>query len=239
VKELLLGLADKVQRAVMAYRGDFGKRVGTGAYGFKTSAIDKIAEETVLAELEGSNESLNVLSEEAGFVDRGGELTLVLDPVDGTHNAERGLPIFSTSMAIGKSSMKGATHALVRELVSGRTYYAARGKGAYLDGRRIHVRRYDLKDSMFMVYLGKNAHDLSYGVAKMSRRVRSLGAASLDMCMVATGASDLYYMNSAAKRAELRVVDIAASALILREAGGEVLDLDRRSLDMPYDAKQT
>jgi len=239
MKNLLMRLADRVQDAVADFKGDYHVKVGTGAYGLPTSAIDRAAETAVLAELEKRKEKLNVLSEEAGFIDRGGDLTLVLDPVDGTHNAERGVPFYSTSMAIGKGSMTGATHGLVRDLVSGRNYYASKGEGAFLDGKRIHVRKLDEHDTLFTVYIGMNAHENAYRVASKGRRARSLGAASLDMCMVASGAADLYYMNSNAKRAELRVVDIAASALILREAGGEVVDLDRKRLDMPFDTKTT
>ena len=239
MKNLLMRLADRVQDAVAAFEGNYDAKVGTGAYGLPTSAIDRAAEIAVLAEMEKRKERLNVLSEEAGFIDRGGDLTLVLDPVDGTHNAERGVPFYSTSMAIGKGSMMGATHGLVRDLVSGREYYASRGEGAFLDGKRIHVRKLDEHDTLFTVYIGMNAHESAYRVASRGRRARSLGAASLDMCMVASGAADLYYMNSSAKRAELRVVDVAASALILREAGGEVVDLNRRQLDMPFDTETT
>ncbi len=223
----------------MAYGGRFDEKVGTGAYGMSTSAIDRLAERTVLDELDRLGEKLNVLSEEAGFVDRGGDLTLVLDPVDGTHNAERGVPFYSTSMAVGKGSMAGTTHALVRDLVAGRTYHASKGGGAFIDGMRLRFREFSENDTLFCVYMGKNADEKAWSVAKAARRVRILGAASLDMCLVASGAADMYYMNSTAKRAELRVVDIAASALILREAGGEVVDLDRRTLDMPFDTKTT
>jgi len=238
VKEILERLADTVQRAVRDFRGDFGKKMGTGAYGVSTSAIDEVAERAVLEELEDVGENLNVLSEEKGLIDRGGELTLVLDPIDGTHNAERGLPVYSTSLAVGRDSMEGAMYGLVRDLVSGKTYYASKGGGAYLDGRRINVRKFDPKDTLFTIYIGENAHEDAYKLARKVRRVRNLGAASLDMCIVASGAADLYYLNSTVKYAELRVVDIAASALILREAGGEVVDLNRKRLDLPYDARQ-
>ena len=237
MQPLLVHLADRVQGAVMAFGGRYDEKIGKGAYGLSTSAIDKVAEDAVLDELDRLKEKLNVLSEEAGFIDRGGDMTLVLDPVDGTHNAERGLPIYSTSMAIGKDSMESTTFALVRDLVSGKTYHATKGKGAFMDGLRLHVRTFSEDDTLFTVYLGINAHENAYKVASRGRRVRSLGAASLDMCIVASGAADLYYMNTKAKHAELRVVDIAASALILREAGGEVVDLNRSKLDMPYHTK--
>ncbi len=237
MKDLLIRLADRVQKAVTEFQGGFGENVGTGAYGAPTSAVDKVAEDAVLKEIERADVRLNILSEEIGYVDRGGDLTLVLDPVDGTHNAMRGLPVYSTSLAVGRESMDGTVHGLVRDLVSGKTYYASKGEGAFLDDKPIKVRVFNPKDVLFTIYMCKNSHEDAFKIARNVRRVRNLGAASLDMCIVASGAADAYYMNSIAKNAELRVVDIAASALILREAGGEVVNLQRKRLDMPYDAK--
>src|SRR5439155_707517 len=75
--------------------------VGRGADGAPSTRIDRLAEETVLRVLDYEGAALNVLSEEAGFIDRGGKAILVLDPIDGTHNAIRGIPTYSVSLAIG------------------------------------------------------------------------------------------------------------------------------------------
>src|SRR5207245_8101625 len=163
--------------------------------------------------------------------------TLVLDPIDGTHNALRGVPAYSVSMAIGRSHLADIEEGLVRDLVSGATYYAAKGQGAKLNGRPIRVHAYDPKDLLFTVYLGSNAHPDAARVARLARRVRSLGAASLDLCLVARGAAGLYYMHSAVANTKLRAVDIAAGTLIVREAGGLVLDLGGRDLDLPLESK--
>src|SRR5207245_1545024 len=125
---------------------------------------------------------------------------------------------------------------LVRDRVSGATYYAAKGHGAKLNGRPIRVHGYDPKDFLFSVYLGTNADRDAARIAGLARRVRNLGAASLDLCLVARGAADLYYMHSAVPDLRLRVVDIAAGILIVREAGGLVLDLAGRDLDLPLDS---
>ncbi|MCI4371793.1 MAG: sugar kinase, partial [Thermoplasmata archaeon] len=82
------------------------------------------------------------------------------------------------------------------------------------------------------IYLGSQAAPDAARVAARARRVRALGAASLDMCLVARGAADLYYMHSVTKATKLRVVDIAGATLIVREAGGLVLDLAGKDLDM-------
>ena len=233
MKGLLLQLADAVQHAIAEIVEDPAEVLGQGADGAPSTRIDRVAEAAVLRVLDYEGAPLNVLSEEAGYIDRGGNATLVLDPVDGTHNALRGVPAYSVSMGIGHDLLSDVEEGLVRDLVSGATYYATKGQGAKLNGRPIHVRAYDPKDLLFGVYLGSNAHPEAARIAARARRVRVLGAASLDLCLVACGAADLYYMHSAVVDTKLRAVDIAAATLIVREAGGLVLDLEGRDLDLP------
>ncbi len=233
MKALLLELADAVQRAVGQMAEDPGEVVGQGADGAPSTRIDRVAEAAILRVLDYEGVKVNVLSEEAGFIDRGGEATLVVDPIDGTHNAIRGVPAYSVSIALGHERLADVEEGVVRDLVAGATYYAAAGRGSYLNGKPIHVRPFDPSDSLFTVYLGTNAHPESARVASKARRVRSLGAASLDLCLVARGAADLYFMHSAVVETKLRAVDIAAGTLVVREAGGQVLDLQGRDLDIP------
>jgi len=233
VKDLLLELADAVQHAIAEIDGNPAEVVGRGADGAPSTRIDQVAERTVLRVLDYEGAALDVLSEEAGFVDRGGKATLVLDPIDGTHNAIRGIPAYSVSLAIGHDRLSDVQEALVRDLVSGATYYAAKGGGAFLNARPIHVHPVDLEDLVFSVYLGSNAAPDAARIAGLARRVRALGVASLDLCLVARGAADLYYMHSAMQDSKLRPVDIAGATLIVREAGGLVLDLTGQELDLP------
>ena len=232
MKELLIALAEAVQRAVDAFQGNPAEVVGRGADGAPSWRIDRVAESAVLAGLEAADAPLDVLSEEAGFIDRGGQAVLVLDPIDGTHNAARGIPAYSVSMAVGHKRLLDVEEGLVRDLANRATYYAAKGRGAVLDGQPIHVRSFDLTDTVVTVYLGTNAAPDAAQVASRARRVRNLGAASLDLCIVARGAADMYFMHSALRETKLRAVDIAAGTLIVREAGGKVLDLEGKTLDM-------
>ncbi len=244
MKALLEGIADAVQRALGEQKGDLAEVVGKGADGAPTRRIDAVAELAAFGYLDYSlPDGYTVLSEEAGRVDRGGVWTIVLDPVDGTHNAIRGIPAFSVSVALCRKAPPGQVESLVevraglvKDLVSGITYYAEAGKGATRDGRPVRVRTpFSPRDTVFDVYLGQRARAKASEVANLGRRVRNLGAASLDLCLVACGAADLYYMNSAEAGHELRAVDIAAGVLIVREAGGGVVDLDGKPLDMPLD----
>lgn len=236
MRELLLKAAQAAYEAVRSLeRPQWKVHVGMGADGSPTAMVDKVAEEAIKKVLDSSGAELNFLSEESEFEDRGSEWTIVVDPVDGTHNALVGIPAYAVSLAVCREDLSGARYAIIKDLVTGWTYEAEKDKGAWLNGRRIHVSPYREESSLFILYLGNKAHPKAFKLAGMCRRVRSLGAASLDMCMVAQGAADLYYMNSTAKNLELRITDVAASTLIVREAGGEVYDLEGNPLNMPLD----
>ncbi len=205
---------------------DKGLELGMGADGTPTSNIDKIAEEVLINTVNELDLPFNILSEEAGFIDRGSKKTLVVDPIDGTYNAVSGLPVFSVSLAVGTRSLQDVEYGLVRNLANDDLYYAEKGAGAFLNERKIRVRPYRPRSSAFMVYMGKCVHPHTLEVVKTATRTRSLGCASLEMCMVAEGRADAQYMNCEVYEKSIRVVDIAASALILREAGGQLLDLN-------------
>jgi fructose-1,6-bisphosphatase/inositol monophosphatase family enzyme len=149
-----------------------------------------------------------------------------------------GLPFYSVSLAIGRKSLLDVEAGLVQNLVTGDTYYAEKGKGATLNGESIRTRAFDQRKSIFLIYLGRFSSVDSYRVAKMGARARALGCASLEMCLVAEGKVDAYYMNCEVYERSIRVVDIAASALILREAGGDIVDLSGSPLDMRFDLRE-
>jgi fructose-1,6-bisphosphatase/inositol monophosphatase family enzyme len=122
-------------------------------------------------------------------------------------------------------------------IVSGDEFYAGKGKGAYLDDQRISVNDPGDNKPVLMAYMGSHASKDTHGVISRFRRVRSLGAASLDLCAVAAGQADAYYLNFQPADRSLRIMDIAAGVLILREAGGEAYDLGGNVLNMPLSLK--
>jgi fructose-1,6-bisphosphatase/inositol monophosphatase family enzyme len=243
--EFLRSIAEHVEREVTARmaavgRAGLGRKVPKGeheARASETALIDHIAEQTILNMVEArrvEGECFNVLSEEKGYMDFGGDRVLVVDPIDGTYNALRGIPFYAVSIAIGHERLADVECGVVKNLVTGETYHAVRGKGAFLNDKKIHTAQFNPKASIFSVYLGTKASPQSYSVASLARRVRGLGAAALELCMVASGDIDLYYMVPTAERISLRVTDIAAGTLILREAGGEVYNDAYEVLDMEF-----
>ncbi len=226
IRDAVRGMPDLSQR---------GLEVAMGADGSPTTGVDQVAEDAVLRYLDQEGLDWNVLSEEAGWIDRGGQTTLVLDPVDGTYNSVMGIPLYTASLALARSSLRDVSHAFIRNLANDDVYSAVHGGGAYYNGSPIRTRPWDGSAMVMVLYLGNQAHPRTFELLRSARRIRALGCASLEMCLVAQGSADAFYMNSLDPRKRIRVVDIAASQLLLREAGGELLDLDGRLLDMPLD----
>jgi len=205
--------------------------VAMGADGTPTEELDRIAEAEILRVLDTERVDWDLLSEEIGHVPRGGTLTLVVDPIDGSHNALRGQPFFTVSLALGRENLAGVEVGLVRDLHHGTTWWAVRGGGAFRDGRPIRTRPWNSKTEMVFVNLGRNASERSVRLAGKVRRVRSLGCASQELLMVAQGSGDGYFFENAPDARNLRATDIAGAYRILLEAGGGMSDSRGKSLD--------
>lgn len=227
----LVEMARAVADVVKASTGhdDWGANVGMGADGTPTKWIDAHAEQALIAQMDKRGIEADLLSEEAGVVERGGQGLLVADPVDGTHNAARGLPFYCVSLAYGRSHLSDVSEGVVVNVPTGEVYHAVKGKGATLNGRALHVREWHAGRDTISVYLGPDASRASFDLSHMPKRVRGFGAAALEISLVAAGALDAYVQWGN----PLRITDIAAGALILREAGGELYDFSGARLEMP------
>ena len=223
----------RVRRASKSDFLKFNNNVGLGADGTITKYVDKIAEEAALNVINKSKTRVNVLSEEIGFVDNNAEYTFVLDPLDGTRNAARGIPFYSVSLAVGKKRISDVEYGIVKNIPTGDVFVAEKGFGAFYNNKRIYVPDVPDKELLSSLALGKNFDETTISLARKDK-VRSLGSASLEMCMVAIGGLDFYVIG----KEYLRCVDIAASTLILREAGGVVTNIHGEELDMPFDLNE-
>jgi len=226
-------VARKVKKACATDFHRFGNTVGLGADGTATKFIDKLAEDTALSIINKSKIKVNVLSEEAGFIDNNGEYTFVLDPLDGTRNAYRGIPFYSVSIGVGKKCISDIEYGVVKNIPTGDAYTAQKGFGAFLNGKRFCVPEFPDKELLSSLALGKNFDKVTLKFARVDK-VRSLGSSSLEMCMVAIGGLDYFIVG----KEYLRVIDIAASTLILREAGGFVTNISGEELDMPFNLEE-
>ena len=211
------------------------KILGEGAGGDITKMIDLVAEEAAISYLESTGFEGRLLSEEFGERRFGSAdyPLLVLDPVDGTTNATRGISFYSISVAASSGPLLSNVYAgAVMELPSGRLFTAKRGIGACLDDKRIYIKQPStLKEGLVGIDLNVQGDKQKMAeimpLCLYAKHVRNMGSAALELCYVACGALDLYADN----RDLLRVTDIAASYIILREAGASILDMHGAELD--------
>jgi fructose-1,6-bisphosphatase/inositol monophosphatase family enzyme len=232
-KRIVDRVSKKVKKACSTDFYHFGSNIGIGADGTVTKFVDKFAEDVAVDVLNKSKLKVNLLSEEVGFIDNKSKYTFVLDPIDGTRNAYRGIPFYSVSIAIGKKSMKDIEYGIVKNIPTGDIFTAEKNFGAFFNNGQIRVPDVPDKEILSSLSLGKNYDKYTLRLAKKDK-VRSLGSASLEMCMVALGALDYYVIG----KEYIRVIDIAASSLILREAGGVVTNILGEDLDMPFDLNE-
>lgn len=197
------------------------REVYTGADGTPTRLIDDVSEKVILEVFKNTGVPMRVLSEEIGEVVLGNdpEITIALDPLDGTYNASMGIPFYSISIAIGNKDLSRIYFGYVRNLADNDTYCAIAGKGAYFNGKRIHTSgKRELKEACASLYGYRKNVEHTVGLAREIRRVRLLGSVALELCYVASGKMDAIVD----VRNSLRLIDVAAGKLILEEAGGTV-----------------
>jgi myo-inositol-1(or 4)-monophosphatase len=189
------------------------------------SAADHRAEEILFTELSRARPGYGFLMEERGEV-KGADAThrWIIDPLDGTTNFLHGIPVFAISIALERDGELVA--GIVYNPANHETFTAEKGKGAYLNDKRIRVAaRDELAAAVIgtgIPHAGRPNHELFLkelrAVMAGSAGVRRMGAAALDVAWTAAGRFDGFWEHG------LRAWDIAAGIVILREAGAYVTD---------------
>jgi myo-inositol-1(or 4)-monophosphatase len=193
--------------------------VGSGQGGDDTTAVDAAVEAVIVERLRASGESFTLVSEELG-VERIGSpdgAVVVLDPIDGSLNAKRGIPYFSLCLAVADGPTMGDVHfGYVYDFGTGEEWTATRGEGALLDGRPLGAER--PKDRIeilaFEATLTSSVAEKAAAVVGLAYRLRILGSLALSLCNLAAGRVDAVCSLKPA-----RSVDIAAAQLLVRECG--------------------
>ncbi|MDH0493110.1 inositol monophosphatase family protein [Comamonas aquatica] len=186
--------------------------------------VDQAAERTIIETLLGAYPGHGILGEESGkeFGAKDSDYVWIIDPLDGTTNFIHGFPVYCVSIAL---AVKGKIeHAVVYDPTRNDLFTATRGRGAFLNERRIRVsKRAQLKDCListgFPFRPGDNFRAYMRMFAEITQRtagVRRPGAAALDLAYVAAGFTDGFFETG------LSVWDVAAGSLLVTEAGGLV-----------------
>jgi myo-inositol-1(or 4)-monophosphatase len=188
--------------------------------------VDHQSEEFLLAEIQRNFPGHRIVSEEIGVVPGRDEDLWFVDPVDGTVNYAHGVPFFSVSIAYAHAGeMKiGVVYDPMRDEL----FAAEGGKGATCNGRAIHASEAtELQKSLLVTGFPYDSwstprNNLEYfgRLTRLTRGVRRLGSAALDLCYVAAGRLDGYW------ELTLSPWDLAAGGLIASEAGATVTNID-------------
>lgn len=224
---VMVGAAQKAARHLVR---DFGEvenlqvsRKGPADF---VSVADKKAESVIVAELQRSRPHYGFLLEERGAVEgRDNSNRWIVDPLDGTTNFLHGIPHFAISIALERD--RDLFAGVVYDPIGDQLYWAEKGNGAFLNGRRLRVSsRRSMDEALFATgipFKGTKNHALFLrqleNVMARSAGVRRFGAVSLDLAYVASGRYEGYWETG------IHPWDMGAGVVLVREAGGFVTDL--------------
>lgn len=237
-------------------------KISLGAGGDISRKIDIVAEKAVLNTIKSSNISPVIIGEECGIVNLNKSYSsssppsssssssnnndngfVIMDAVDGTTNAIRGIPFSCCSLAFANEfKLSSVTDAVVLDLFTGDIYSASKQKGSFFNNKKISVRNEkdfssitsleDLKS--IDVLIGTNVSgvppDILDEISKVisfSSHIRHFGANALELCYFARGFMDAYIDI----RGKIRSTDMAAAYLIAKEAGGKLYSSSGQELD--------
>ena len=232
---LITVMTRAARKAAPRLRRDFGEveqlqvsRKGPGDF---VTMADKRAEQTIVEELRHARPDWRLTLEEGGSIEGDPDKPrFIVDPLDGTSNFLHGLPHFAISIAVedprGAQGRPEITQALVYQPLTDESFWAEKGRGSWLNERRLRVSaRRTLDEALIATGIPYKAHgDLARfnrildAVSPEVAGIRRFGSAALDLAWVAAGRFDGFWEE------DLQLWDVAAGILLVREAGGFVSD---------------
>jgi myo-inositol-1(or 4)-monophosphatase len=231
---LITVITRAARKAAPRLRRDFGEveqlqvsRKGPADF---VSMADQRAEQTIVEELRNARPDWGMLLEEGGEIEGNPDKPRwIVDPLDGTTNFLHGVPHFSISIAVEEKKPGGGTeisHGLVYQPLTDEGFWAEKGRGAWLNDRRLRVSsRKDLSECLIgtgIPHCGRGAPEewakIYDAVGSQVSGIRRFGSAALDLAWVAAGRMDGFWED------DLDRWDTAAGLLLIKEAGGFVTD---------------
>ncbi len=206
----------------ITYKGEFDP----------VTEVDRLCDEAIQKTIRQSFPDDDVLTEESPFKEKGSSWRWIIDPIDGTTNYARGFPFFSVSIGLeldGEIKLGVVYNPILDEL-----FTAEKGKGGFINGRRIGVSQTDQMRRSFLAtgfpydVQKRPDHYLRYfrQFIRQSLAIRRPGSAALDLCYVAAGRFDGFW------ELKLKPWDIAAGVLLIQEAGGKVTGPEGESFNI-------
>ena len=174
---------------------------------------DRHVEKILIEELSNTKKNYSFITEETGTIknkDKGN--IWIIDPIDGTTNFLHGIPHFA--ICIAHQSKNEILSGLIFDPIKDEMFFAEKDKGAFLNNQRLRVSK---KNSLDDCLFSSNHEGLKFSDLNM----RCSGSAALDLAYVASGRLDGFFQN------KINLWDVAAGALLIKEAGGIVNDIDK------------
>ena len=228
---LLKVMSDAARRAARGLNRDFGELselvVAKKAPADFVSAADLKSEQVIFEALSKARPGYGFLAEERGLVEGTDKThTWIVDPLDGTTNFLHAIPHFAINIALQRDGQIVA--AVTHNPATNELFWAERGKGAFVNDRRLRVAARTRLDEALLAtgipFLGHGQHARFlkelHQIGQKAAGVRRFGSAALDLAWVAAGRYDGYWER------DLSAWDVAAGLLLVTEAGGRVTDAD-------------
>lgn len=225
-EDVIVDALERAKRRFAEVRvsGEAAKVIGRGASGDRTLLLDKALEDEMLTLLKERLDRCLIISEEAGSVgDLTSDLTALVDPVDGSTNAGRGIPLFSASVAVARGRrFSDIVAAGTVDLVNGEIIVASKGEGCRVDGRMARPSTIDdlgaavISLSLRVKGQYKNDPQILANLINNIRHPRILGSAALETAFVAVGKVDGFIE----PYPRLRTYDCLPSLFLVKEAKG-------------------
>ena len=174
---------------------------------------DRHVEKILIEELLNTKKNYSFITEETGTIkNKDKENIWIIDPIDGTTNFLHGIPHFA--ICIAHQSKNEILSGLIFDPIKDEMFFAEKDKGAFLNNQRLRVSK---KNSLDDCLFSSNHEGLKFSDLNM----RCSGSAALDLAYVASGRLDGFFQN------KINLWDVAAGALLIKEAGGIVNDIDK------------
>ena len=211
---IMIKAAEKASKSIIRDFGEVEKlqvsKKGPNDYVTKT---DKHVEKILVEELSIIKKNYSFLTEETGIIkNKDKENIWIIDPIDGTTNFLHGIPHFA--ICIAHQSKNEILSGLIFDPIKDEMFFAEKDKGAFLNNQRLRVSK---KNSLDDCLFSSNQEGLKFSNLNM----RCSGSAALDLAYVASGRLDGFFQN------KINLWDVASGALLIKEAGGIVNDIDK------------
>ncbi len=215
---VMIKAAEKASKSVIRDFGEVEKLQVSkkGPYDFVTKT-DKHVEKILIEELSKIKKNYSFITEETGIIKNNDKENIwIIDPIDGTTNFLHGIPHFAICIAL--QSKEEIVSGLIFDPIKDEMFFAEKDKGAFLNNQRLRVsKKNSIDDCLF-----SSNHE---GVKFSDLNMRYSGCAALDLAYVASGRLDGFFHNN------INLWDVAAGAIIVREAGGIVNDISKFAIN--------